>query len=108
MLETLKQIDTEWFLAINNGWQNSFMDWLCPWLRQPKTWTPLYAVALWFSWKVYGKQALWVAIGAGLLILVADQFSANLIKRDRPAKNFTMLLAGIAQRILFRKVAANS
>lgn len=80
MLETLKQIDTEWFLAINNGWQNDFMDWLCPWLRQPKTWIPLYIIAMWFAWKIYGKQALWVAVGAGLLILVSDQFSANLIK----------------------------
>ncbi|MBP9186917.1 MAG: phosphatase PAP2 family protein [Bacteroidia bacterium] len=102
MLETLKQIDSEWFLSINNGWQNAFMDWLCPWLRQPKTWIPLYIIALWFAWKIFGKQALWVAVGAGLLILVSDQFSANLIKntfeRLRPCndpilKNKVHLLA---------------
>jgi undecaprenyl-diphosphatase len=46
MLETLKQIDTDWFLAINNGWKNAFMDWLCPWLRQPKIWIPLYALTI--------------------------------------------------------------
>lgn len=80
MLETLKQIDTDWFLAINNGWQNAFMDWLCPWLRQPKTWIPLYALAIWFSWKMFGKQMVWVLLGAGLLILISDQFSANLVK----------------------------
>jgi undecaprenyl-diphosphatase len=29
---------------------------------------------------VYGKQALWIAIGAALLVLISDQFSANLVK----------------------------
>lgn len=80
MLEGLKQLDTELFLAINNGWQNDFMDAVCPWLRQPKTWIPLYIIALYFSWKHFGKNIIWVALGAGLLVLVCDQFSANLVK----------------------------
>jgi undecaprenyl-diphosphatase len=80
MLETLRQIDTEWFLAVNNGWQNPFMDAVCPWLRQPKTWIPLYLLVLYFSWKNFGRHTLWIALGAGLLVLISDQFSANLIK----------------------------
>lgn len=80
MLETLRQIDTEWFLAINNGWQNPFMDAVCPWLREPRTWVPLYILAIYFTWKTFGRQTLWILLGAGLLVLISDQFSANLIK----------------------------
>lgn len=103
MLEMLKQLDTEWFLSINNGWQNAFMDWLCPWLRQPKTWIPLYVLAVFFSWKKFNKNAIWVVLGAALLVLICDQFSANLVKntfeRLRPCndpalKNQVHLLVG--------------
>lgn len=80
MLETLKQIDTQLFLLVNNGMQNPVFDWLCPWLREAKIWIPLYVLMLWLCWKHFGKQSLWIFAGAGLLVLISDQFSANLIK----------------------------
>lgn len=80
MLELLKEWDTSLFLGINNGWQNPVMDWLCPWLREARLWIPLYILAAWFSWKQFGKQTLWIFLAAGLLVLISDQFSANLIK----------------------------
>lgn len=91
MIEFLKQMDTQWFLAVNNGWQNPVLDAVCPWLREPKFWIPLYLLLLYFSWRFFGKQAAWILIGAGLLVLVSDQFSANLVKntfeRLRPCNN---------------------
>lgn len=80
MIESLKHIDTEWFLAINNGWASPLLDAVCPWLRQPRTWIPLYAVLLYISWKQFGRNSLWIVAGAALLVLVCDQFSANLVK----------------------------
>lgn len=82
MLDTLKQLDTTWFLAINNGLQNSLFDAVCPYLREPKFWIPLYVLAAWVSYKKFGVKALWVMLAAGLLVLVSDQFSANLIKKS--------------------------
>jgi membrane-associated phospholipid phosphatase len=80
MLNTLQQLDTELFLAINNGWHNSVLDVICPWLREAKHWIPFYILLLYLVWKHYGTQVLWIAIGAGLLVFITDQFSANLIK----------------------------
>ena len=82
MFETLKQIDTTWFLAINNGLQNSFMDVVCPYLREPKFWIPVYVLVAWLSYKKFGTKALWVMLAAGVLVLISDQFSANLIKKS--------------------------
>lgn len=81
MIETLKQIDTQWFLTVNNGLQNPLFDAVCPWLREPKFWIPLYVLAAWFSYKKMGKQTLWIILGAALLVFISDQFSATLIKK---------------------------
>jgi undecaprenyl-diphosphatase len=91
MFETLNHIDHQFFLAINNGLQNSFFDWLCPILRNQKVWYPLYAVLIYFIYKKYKEQILWIVIGAAILILISDQVSANLIKnlvqRIRPCND---------------------
>ncbi len=93
MLEILNSIDQQLFLAINNGLQNSFLDWLCPILRNQKVWYPLYAVLIFFIYKKYKKETLWIIIGAAILILISDQLSANLIKhlvqRLRPCNDPT-------------------
>jgi len=80
MFETINHIDQQFFLAINNGLQNSFFDWLCPMLRNPTMWIPLYAIVIFFIYKRYKKETLWILIGAAVLILVSDQVSAHLIK----------------------------
>ncbi|MCC7534404.1 MAG: phosphatase PAP2 family protein [Bacteroidia bacterium] len=82
MLEYIKYIDTQWFLAINNGLQNSVFDFVCPYLREPKFWIPLYLIAAWVAYKKFGNNALWLILAAGILVLVSDQFSANLIKKS--------------------------
>src|SRR2546430_2692811 len=80
MIETIKHIDQQFFLAINQGLQNPFFDWLCPVLRNQKIWYPLYAILIFFVYRKYQKQTLWILLGATVLILVSDQLSANLIK----------------------------
>jgi membrane-associated phospholipid phosphatase len=102
MIETLKHIDTTWFLAINNGMQNAFLDVLCPFMRNQKNWYVLYALLLWLSYRNWKNQFVWVLSGAIILILVSDQVSANLIKnsvqRLRPCNDPT--LAGMVNNIV--------
>jgi membrane-associated phospholipid phosphatase len=102
MIETLKHIDTTWFLAINNGMQNAFLDIVCPFMRNQKTWYLLYALLFVISYKKWKKKSLWILGGAVLLILLADQISANLIKntvqRLRPCNEPS--LAGMVNNIV--------
>jgi membrane-associated phospholipid phosphatase len=102
MIETLKHIDTTWFLAINHGMQNAFWDMVCPFMRNQKNWYILYVALLWISYRKWKNQSIWVLGGAILLIVIADQVSANLIKntvqRLRPCNEPT--LAGMVHNIV--------
>lgn len=95
MIETLVQLDRNWFIAINTGMQNAFWDAVCPFMRHQSNWYVLYAILLFISYKIWGKKAGWIVLGAGLLVLVSDQISANLIKntvqRLRPCNEPTLV-----------------
>ncbi|MCU0422107.1 MAG: phosphatase PAP2 family protein [Bacteroidia bacterium] len=80
MIEYLNHIDTVWFLAVNNGLENSFFNMICPFLREPKMWIPLYLILVYVWYKQFGTKAFLLLAIAGVLVGVADQFSANLIK----------------------------
>jgi membrane-associated phospholipid phosphatase len=79
-MEILRHIDQQFFIAINNGLQNPFLNWLCPILRNQKNWYVFYVVLVYFIYRKYNKQTIWIILGAALLILISDQVSANLIK----------------------------
>jgi undecaprenyl-diphosphatase len=91
MIETLQQIDKDWFIAINTGLQHPVLDFVCPFMRQQNNWYVLYLLLLYVSYRIWGKKVGWVVLGAALLVLVSDQISANLIKntvqRLRPCNN---------------------
>jgi membrane-associated phospholipid phosphatase len=101
MLEALLHIDREWLLAVNNGMQNGFLDVVCPFMRKQSNWYLLYALLLFISYRKWNKGALWIVLGAALLVLVSDQVSANLIKntvqRLRPCNEPS--LAGMVRAI---------
>jgi membrane-associated phospholipid phosphatase len=80
MLDWFNQIDTELFLRVNNGMQNALLDAVCPWLREPKFWIPLYVLLLYLCVKQFGVKTIWVLLSVALLVLISDQFSANLVK----------------------------
>lgn len=102
MIETLAQLDRDWFIAINTGMQSSFWDAVCPFMRHQSNWYALYALLLFICYKIWGKKAGWILLGAALLVLVSDQVSANLIKntvqRLRPCNEPS--LAGIMRNIV--------
>jgi undecaprenyl-diphosphatase len=102
MIETLKHIDTSWFLAVNNGMQNGLLDIICPFMRNQKNWYLLYVVLLWICYRKWKNETLWILGGAVALILISDQLSANLIKntvqRLRPCNE--PALAGMVNNIV--------
>lgn len=80
MIESLLQLDREWLLAINNGLKSSVLDVICPFMRNQKNWYILYALLLFICYRKWNKKAIWIVLGAAVLVLVSDQISANLIK----------------------------
>lgn len=79
MIETLKNLDEEFFL-----WLNSFhWDWLDPIMYQMTltiTWVPLYAFLFYKIYKADPKGSWWVFGGVMLTILIADQFTSGFLK----------------------------
>lgn len=102
MIDSLLQLDREWFIAINTGWQNAFWDVVCPFMRHQSNWYVVYAALLLLCYMIWGKKAGWVMLSAALLILVSDQISANLIKntvqRLRPCNEPS--LVGLVRNIV--------
>lgn len=93
-METILQYDRSWFLFVNNTLANSFLDWLCPVLRNQSTWYVFYAAIIYFFYKNYKKETWKILLVIALMITVSDQFSANLVKntfmRIRPCSEPTL------------------
>ncbi len=90
MLDSILQLDREWFVAINSGMANSVLDVVMPFLRNKYTWIPLYAaVAAWFLYR-YKMQGLWFVAFTLVTFALCDQISSSLIKplveRLRPCR----------------------
>lgn len=95
MLEILNNFDHSLFLSIHQ-WRNSFLDSMMPVITSRWAWVPLYALFLFFIWKRFGKQTIFIAITIALLIVASDQ-TANLIKKSiaRPRPCYDTNLAGL-------------
>lgn len=87
--------DTTLFLKIN-GLHNSFFDPIMYALSSKFFWIPFYAALIWWMWKRFGKQVLWVLLFVALVITSADRISSGLlknsVKRLRPSHE--MAIAG--------------
>jgi len=93
ILQTLKDIDITLLMSIN-GANNSFFDAVMYTISNKFIWIPLYLLLLWLSWKLYGKQALWVIVAIILSVVLADLVSVHLFKnvfqRYRPCHNIDL------------------
>lgn len=96
MISLLLELDRTLFLAINNGLSNPFLNELCLVLRNQSTWYPMYGLFVFFFIKTFKTDSWKIILGAALMVLTTDQFSANLVKntfmRLRPCAE--PLLAG--------------
>jgi undecaprenyl-diphosphatase len=89
-IDSIKNIDTELFLFLN-GKHNAFFDFIMYWASNKFIWIPLYLFFFYLAFKHFGKKVIWIALAAGLLIVLSDQISVHAFKnvflRYRPCHN---------------------
>lgn len=86
MIQTLQNIDQEFFLFLN-GLHNSFFDFLMYWISDKFIWIPLYAWFIYGIIKKYKKQSILLLIMVAVMITLSDQitvFFKNYFERPRP------------------------
>ncbi len=79
MIEALKQLDTELFLALN-GLHNSFLDFVMFWASNKLIWIPLYLYFVYLLIKNYQWKTIGIFVAVIVLITLADQLSVHLFK----------------------------
>jgi membrane-associated phospholipid phosphatase len=91
MPDFLLQLDRHLFHFINHDLANSLFDWLMPWLRNARSWIPLYVCIVGFCLYRYKKTGLIIILGIALSAGFADFTSASIykpmIKRVRPCRD---------------------
>jgi membrane-associated phospholipid phosphatase len=90
MLDWLIRLDLRLFFRINNQWQQSWLDVLMPWVREPYIWAPLYLflglfVAINYKWRGFFWIVLFIVCFG-----IADQtsgFLKDVFGRLRPCRD---------------------
>jgi undecaprenyl-diphosphatase len=80
MLEWLKTIDRQAFLAIN-GLHNDFFDEFMFLASDRLIWAPFYLFLVFLIYRQYGRKTWLLVLFAGLLITLSDQSSVHLFKQ---------------------------
>lgn len=88
MLERLLQLDQEVFLLLN-GMHTPLLDKLMVFASAKTVWIPFYVLLVaWVWWRMGWRSALWLLVGAGLCVLLADRISVmafkDTVQRLRP------------------------
>ncbi len=93
MIEALKEIDRDWFLALN-GAHTPFWDSVMYWASHKWVWVPLYVILFILVFIQYRRRTGLVMVFTALLILCTDQsanlFKNNLVQRYRPCHNYDL------------------
>jgi membrane-associated phospholipid phosphatase len=82
MKEQLLQLDRNIFHWINHDLSNGFFNWLCPIVRNPLVWIPLYVFIFVFCLYRYKKTGAYIILMLALTFGIADRVSAGLIKPE--------------------------
>ena len=89
-MEFLLKLDHQLFEQIHFAWQNDWLDWLMPLLRNKRFWIPLYLLLAIYWLSQYKQAGLIALLGFGLSVGLADVVSSRLVKenvqRTRPCK----------------------
>ena len=74
-------MDQTVFDYLNQQLASPFLDAVLPVYREKTTWIPLYLVMLYLLWRSYGwRRTLYLTLCIAVVIAVADQLAATLIK----------------------------
>ena len=93
MIEWLKEIDEAAFLFLN-GFHSPAFDKIMWFITTIQTWIPLYALIIFFIFRQFKWQGLWVLLGVAVLITITDQLTSSIMKpffeRLRPCHDETI------------------
>ncbi|MEZ5047926.1 MAG: phosphatase PAP2 family protein [Chitinophagaceae bacterium] len=94
MLSYFLQLDQNLFIAIHQGCQNTFFDFIMPFFRNPYFWAPVYFFLLVWMYYQFGKKGLLWCLFFFLTFVFADVISASFIKpliqRIRPCHDIQL------------------
>jgi undecaprenyl-diphosphatase len=79
MMEFLKSLDTDLFLALN-GWHNSFFDPIMYWLSDKLIWIPMYLFIIFLIFRKYKMQGVLTLLFIAATIALCDQTASGLLK----------------------------
>lgn len=80
MPDQLISYDKDLFRLINSRWNNTFFDWLMPWMRNANLWFPLYLFLILLVLMNYKRTGLWWIVFAAGNTVLTDFVSSKLIK----------------------------
>ncbi|WP_226388992.1 phosphatase PAP2 family protein [Penaeicola halotolerans] len=90
MIEQLIEWDVALFLWLNG----KHADWLDPIMSVISgriEWVPFYLLLIYLMYRQFGKNTLWLLVGVGVVILIADQTASGIMKpyfeRFRPCQD---------------------
>jgi undecaprenyl-diphosphatase len=93
-MNTIENWDRKLFLWLNSS-HTPELDTLMWWISGKIEWIPLYLFLLFFLFKKYGKNVLWILLAVAVLITLSDQLSVHLFKnvfqRYRPCHNLELI-----------------
>ncbi|HAP01629.1 MAG TPA: phosphatase PAP2 family protein [Bacteroidetes bacterium] len=91
MINYLKELDKKIFILIHHDGENSFFNFIMPFVRDKYFWTPLYIVFLILIFYHFKKKSWIIIFAVTLLITITDQLSSSVFKpifhRLRPCQN---------------------
>lgn len=90
MFERLLQLDQEVFLLLN-GMHTPMSDALMRFASSKTAWIPFYVLlVVWVWWRRGWRNAVWLLLGAGLCVFLADRISVmafkDTVQRLRPCQ----------------------
>ncbi len=80
MIDQLIHIDQDIFRLIHSTWANDVFDSILPWMREARTWIPLYGLFLYLAVKKYQWKGLYFILATVLVVILCDRFSAGFMK----------------------------
>ncbi|MBX3042419.1 MAG: phosphatase PAP2 family protein [Candidatus Kapabacteria bacterium] len=80
MPEFIQNIDTAIFYWINNGWSNSLLDKIMPFVTTVDSWILIYLLGFYVLFFKTGKIGKITGITLILTIIISDQISSSVLK----------------------------
>lgn len=87
MLETLQELDRTLMLELNS-YHHPVVDAAMYWVSHKFFWVPFYLAIVYFIFRAYGWNTVYVLVGIALVVTLADRFTSGFMKpffeRPRP------------------------